>query len=121
MEDRWRDRSAHTLIDAEEHTNWDQRIVVPTKTLDTIFAEAGLSEIDYLNLQLNGAEPEALEGLNTYFDKVKIIRSAGHFHRDGVMQADILQEMLEKRNCRVLRRRNTVLAITPKYRDKFEV
>lgn len=119
MTDRSRGYSAHTLVETSEHMNWHGRSTVAARTLDSIFTEAGLDEINYLNLQLNGAELEALEGLSRYFDRVQVIRSAGQFTRDGVLGMHLVADHLEARGCYVERKRNTVLAVTPRFRARY--
>jgi len=120
--DRWRDRSTHTLAETDEHDYCTTNLTVTTRTLDSIFAEAGADRVDVLNLQLNGAEPEAIDGLVDYFDKVRVIRAAASFHHKGTSKKSILVAKLKERGCWVDESKATsVLAVTPAYRNMFHV
>lgn len=48
--------------------NW-----VPTRRLETLFAEHHVEAIDFLNIQVNGAELEALRGIGAYWDRTGVI------------------------------------------------
>jgi FkbM family methyltransferase len=114
--DRWRDRSAHTLAETDEHPYCTNNKIVVTRTLDDIFREANVDEIDWLNLQLNGAEPEALDGLVEYFDRVKVILAAAPFHKDGMPKRAALIKKLQARGCSVTETSTTVTAVTARFK-----
>ena len=79
-----------------------QRGTVSAKSLDTLIDEAELTKIDFLNLQLNGAEVDALEGLVKNWSKVKYVNIITRFHQDGVLIVDRAREFIEQRGGRVL-------------------
>jgi FkbM family methyltransferase len=119
--DRVRDRSTHTLAQTNEHSYAVNNLVVQTRTLDSIFTEAGVDRIDLLNLQLNGAEPEAIDGLVEHFDKVRFIRAAAMFTGNGETKMSILSKKLRDRGCWVLENPKTIFAVPEPYRKQFGV
>jgi FkbM family methyltransferase len=117
--DRVRDRSTHTLAQTDEHPYATNNLVVQTRTLDSIFTEAGIDRIDFLNLQLNGAEPEAIDGLVEHFDKVRFIRAAAMFTGNGETKMSVLSKKLRDRGCWVLEKAKTIFAVPAPYRKQF--
>jgi FkbM family methyltransferase len=118
---RVRDRSSYTIADTDEHDYCDQEVTVQTRTLDSIFSEAGIDRIDLLNLQLNGAEPEAIDGLVQHFEKVRFIRAAAMFHSNGKAMKSVLADKLRDRGCWVHENPATIFAVPGPYRKQFKV
>jgi FkbM family methyltransferase len=115
------DRVRNSLVAIDEHPTWTVNHAVATRTLDSIFHEAGVEEIDFLNMQLNGAEIDALDGLVDYFDKVRVIYGAAGFHANGAALNAKLADKLAKRGCWVKKATQFVLAVTPRYRAAFKL
>lgn len=120
--DKHRDRIYHSLVDIEEH-DWESQQTVKTDRLDNIFRENGLDEIDFLNLQVNGAEIEALEGLGEYFDKVKVFRIAAYFSVGDEIKADSVVKYLQDRDVKVISRGarygGNITAVGSRYIDEI--
>ncbi len=114
------DRVRNTLARIDEHPTWTVSNVA-TRSLDSLFREAGLDEIDYLNMQLNGAEYEALDGLVDYWDRTKVIYCAASFHTGGASLNERLVRRFTERGCHVRTTRDSVLAVTPRHRRSFGV
>lgn len=72
----------NTIVAAE--LSAETGVAVNTRTLASIFSEVGLDRIDYLNIQLNGAEPLAVAGLGAYIDRVGIYFVACPYQVGGV-------------------------------------
>jgi FkbM family methyltransferase len=115
------DRVRNTLVAIDEHPTWTVQQEVATRSLDSIFREANLDEIDFLNMQLNGAEYEALDGLNEYFDKTKVIYCAASFHAAGEPLNERLKKKFEARGCWVKINPDSVTAVTPRWRSAFKL
>ena len=71
-------------------------------SLDTLIFQSGFEQVDYLNLQLNGAEVEALEGLQKYWPKVRYANIITRFHQDGILVVDRARDLIERRGGRIL-------------------
>ena len=57
-----------------------QRVRVPTRTLNSLIAEAGLSRIDFLSIDVEGMELEALSGLDLQRYPPHLILLEDHFY-----------------------------------------
>jgi FkbM family methyltransferase len=113
------DRVRNTLVKIDEHPDWTVGSTVATRSLDSLFREAGLEEIDYLNMQLNGAEFDALDGLVEYFGRVKVIYCAASFHADGKPLNERVAARFSERGCWVKSTDEGVMAVTPAHRSSF--
>lgn len=51
---------------------------VPAKTLDTIFKEFGLDDIDYIKMDIEGAEKFILENAENWINRIKILKIEIH-------------------------------------------
>jgi FkbM family methyltransferase len=120
--DRFRDRTAHTIARTEEHPYCTSADTIATDTLDNIIDASGVETVDFLNLQLNGAEIEALEGLQRRLESVKVLHIAACFSRGEVRNADVVTRMLERRGCVILGRSETgvINAVTRPFVGHFE-
>ena len=94
-------RMQHTIAEVDE-LNFDEKGSVDCRSLDSLFLEYSLTQIDYLNLQLNGAEIEAIKGLNSYFRRTKIINIITRYKVKGVLIVDEAKELLIKKGCYIL-------------------
>ena len=94
-------RMKHTFVDMDE-IPFEPNDSIVAKSLDTIIDESNLTNIDFLNLQLNGSEIEAIEGLQKNFHKVRYINIVTRFHRDGILVVDKARKMLEERGCEIV-------------------
>lgn len=94
-------RMQHTIAEVDD-LNYDSSQTITARSLDSLFEEEGLEKIDYLNLQLNGAEIEALEGLNIYFNRVRYINIITRYKRNGELVVDIAKRMLEEKGCQII-------------------
>jgi len=94
-------RMNHSVADVDEKKlpSLDK---VAAKSLDTIIDEADLEHVDYLNLQLNGAEVEAIRGLVRCWPKVTYLNIITRFHQDGVLVVEAARELLEERGAHIL-------------------
>ncbi len=76
--------------------------VLETKSLATIFSELGLDAIDYLNIQLNGAEPQAIAGLGRWISRVGTFFVACPYTVGGASLRPSIVEPLKKAGCTIL-------------------
>lgn len=88
-------------IDGRDFTN---RYRVPMRTIDDLIDEHGVERVDYLNVQVNGAEVEALKGLDRNIDRVRVIRVASYYATDGRRLSDDVCRLLEAKGCTIARR-----------------
>lgn len=63
-----------------DHALTGERIRVPARTLNSILAEAGLGRIDFLSLDVEGLELEALRGLDLERYQPQLILLEDHFY-----------------------------------------
>ncbi len=94
-------RMQHTVAETDE-LHFEGSSMVQARTLDSLFEEFSLCHVDFLNLQLNGAEIEAIEGLQEHFNDVKIINIITKYSRNGDLVVDLAKKMLTERGCKVL-------------------
>lgn len=94
---------------------------VPTKTLDDILSNWGETEVDFLDIRVNGAEIEVIEGLNQSLDRVKVIFVATPYSRSGTATHNICLKLLQEKGCSILpqSRQGIIYAVTPKFADQF--
>jgi FkbM family methyltransferase len=99
--------------------DYPTRGAMPTDTLDSIFDRSGVDRINYLNIQVNGAELETLEGLQSWFDRVHTFRLAAMYKRDGVSICDKVVETLRSRGCEFVRvaGKGSITVVNPRFRD----
>lgn len=75
---------------------------VPTETLDRLLGGWDVERIDFLDIRVNGAEYEVLEGLRAELPRIGIIYVAAPYKRGGAGSAERCRELLEARGCRIL-------------------
>jgi len=121
MEAEFEVYASHSLRPPDEHKHYSRRETVPTNTLDNIIDEYSLEVVDYLNLQINGAEGNAIDGLQRNFDKVKIIYVGAHYTLDGAPHDQVTVKQLQDRGCTILyKTKGSIWAVTPKWAHEFE-
>lgn len=121
MEAKYEIYASHSLTPPDEHNQYTRRETVRTDTLDNIIDAHNLETVDYINLQLNGAEGAAIDGLRRNLDKVKIIYIGAHYHVNGQPQDEIIVKQLIERGCRILHKRGGgITAVTPKWLHEYE-
>ncbi len=79
-----RERQRHTIAEVDQLNSehgYLSETVVETDTLDNILDQAGVDVVDYLNIQVNGAELQALEGLT--LERVRAIWVASQYTING--------------------------------------
>jgi FkbM family methyltransferase len=86
--DRWKDQ-----FDYEEK--------VRLLTIDDLLDEHEVEVAEYVNIQVNGAEIQVLEGFRD-LGRAKVVDVAAYYGKDGVRNADVVREMLVARGCRLL-------------------
>lgn len=86
------DQSASIGLEYDQQNN----CIVQADTLDNILAEAKVKNVDFMLIQLNGAEYEALKGLNTLSpDNLAI---AARYRPNGEDVAALIISLLEQRS-----------------------
>lgn len=101
--------------------DYPRRGSMPVDTLDNIFSASNVDRIDYLNLQLNGAEAGALIGLNEWFDRVKVFRIAAYYKVGGEPVVEKVCNILQDRGCEITQRTDagSITAYNPRFRPGF--
>lgn len=88
-------------LDDRKYAN---QMTVKTDTLDNILDRTHVGSIDFLNMQINGAELEALRGLKRRINDVKLLRIASYYKRQGKPTVDACCKILDELGCVVLNR-----------------
>lgn len=76
-----------------------EKITVPVNSLDNIFQELGITPVDFMIIQLNGAEINALRGLTLF--KPHNLSIAARYDTEGEDAATAIKTLLEKRHYQV--------------------
>ncbi len=99
-------KSSSLLAPSEEmkkHTGWlsfKNKIQVRTQTLKDYVAEKNIPHLDFVHLDVQGAEYMVLEGCGNFIDKIKLIWmevEAVELYKDQPLKEDI-QRFMEKSN-----------------------
>jgi FkbM family methyltransferase len=81
---------------------YPSRGFMQTDTLDNIFDASNVDLIHYLNIQVNGAEIEALSGLQRWFPRVQRFRIAAYYKdTNGHAISRQVIDLLEARGCKI--------------------
>lgn len=121
MEAKYQVYASHSLLPPDEHAHYTRSEIVETDTLDNIIDNHGLEVVDYINLQTNGAEGAALEGLVRNLDRVKIVYVGAHYHIDGVPQDKYIVEWMQGRGYKILAKyRGSITAATPRWASQYK-
>jgi FkbM family methyltransferase len=92
----------NSLVTIDERQSFVSRGSIQTDTLDNILSEWGVPVIDFLNIRVNGAEIEVLQGLNTELAKVKVIFVAAKYSREGQQVKIKVRELLQQKECKIV-------------------
>lgn len=101
----------HTLVSLDRK-QYPHRGRVQVRSLDAIFDDSPVETIDFLNIQVNGAELEALQGLRTWWARTRTIRVASYYDVDGQPLAPRLIAMLKERGADI-RDHKKIVAVIP--------
>jgi len=83
--------------------NEDSAIVVRTETIDAVVRRLSLPRVDLVSMTINGAEPEAVEGMNeTLRTHSPNIVLAGWYRREGRPIHELITHTLSIRGYRTL-------------------
>ncbi len=86
-------RMSNTIAKVDEKSS-PEKITVDTMTLEKIFTKHGIEKINFLNLQLNGAEIEALMGLGVYWEKIDYVNIITRFKQDRIALTDKAKKII---------------------------
>ncbi len=98
-----RERQRNLLIPVDglnETTGYHSQTIVETDSLDNILDKAGVQEVDYLNIQVNGAELDVLKGLT--LDRVKTIWIASYYSVNNEPNAPKVKKHLMENNFKII-------------------
>ncbi len=101
MEVKGKGYQRNTLVNLDKLSD-KTGIKARVQTLDDILQEWGVPYIDILFITVNGAEVEALQGLNKWFSKIGIIWLVSPYKRNGLNNSDICREILLNNGCKIL-------------------
>ena len=106
--DRW---SRHLKVKQE----------VPLTTLDDLIESEELEVVDYINIQVNGAETEVIQGLSKHLDRVKVIDIAAYYSVNGVPNKEVVKEYMLRQGCEVINESpaGRVAFVTPRFKRDF--
>jgi len=79
----------------EPHMKNDEQVSL--LTIDTLIKQNNLEHVDYLNIQVNGAEREVCQGINLSKDKIKKISIASYYSHDGKQNVDDVIKIMESK------------------------
>ena len=94
-------RQRNSLIPLE-HIKVDTGVKARVDTLDQLLDEWRRPTIDLLYVTINGAEVEALDGLDRWWPAIHGIFIVSPYDRDGRACSDICREMLASRGCMLI-------------------
>lgn len=86
-------------------------VTIDTISLKDIFDRHGIDDLDYLKIDCEGAEYEALYSLPAeYFPRIRMIgMEYHHFSKDPTHNSDVLQKHLEKQGFTVKRHKKSMM------------
>lgn len=94
-------RQRNSLVPLE-HIKVDTGVKARVDTLDRLLDEWGRPAIDLLYVTINGAEVEALEGLQRWWHRIRGVFIVSPYERDGIACADICRELLVSKGGRLI-------------------
>jgi FkbM family methyltransferase len=74
----------HSLIRDPTSAPWNREIMVDADTLDNVLRDLRIAEVDFVKMDIEGAEIEALEGASETLKKISRIVVASYHERNGV-------------------------------------
>jgi FkbM family methyltransferase len=106
----------NSLVTLDERQSFVSRGSIQTDTLDNILGEWDVPVIDFLNIRVNGAEIEVLQGLNAKLANVKVIFVAAQYSREGQQVKIKVKELLEQKECKIMHEDSEgIYAVTKQY------
>jgi FkbM family methyltransferase len=109
----------NSLVTLDDRPSFVPRGVVHTDTLDSILSDWDVPVIDFLNIRVNGAEIEVLQGLNSQLSKVKVIFVAAHYTREGEKTEAKVKELFRQKGCKIVREDDEgIYAVTMQYPEE---
>lgn len=85
----------------QEVVSTDKFIEVQADTIDEMLKEKSISKIDFIRIQLNGVELEALEGMNETLKHQPKVLVAGIYTKNGVPVQTLLKDYLDKKGFKI--------------------
>ncbi len=87
-------------------------------TVDTLLNQNNIDVADFMNLQVNGAEIDVLQGFKD-LNRIKVIYVAAYYGKDGVRNVDVVKQLMESRGCDVLSQSGagSITFVTPKWKS----
>jgi FkbM family methyltransferase len=103
----------------EDHMQHEEKVRL--LTIPDLLSENEVEVADFVNIQVNGAEIEVLNGMHTGLDRVKVVSVAAYYSQDGRKNADVVRDMLRAWNCIIIHETplGRITAATPKFRDEI--
>ncbi|MCA9366404.1 FkbM family methyltransferase, partial [Candidatus Kaiserbacteria bacterium] len=107
-------RQRNSLLEIDK-LNENREILARVDTLDVLLQEWGQPHVDLVFMTINGAEVEALQGMNPSLGIVKAMFIAAPYTRDGRPSGDICAEIAKAKGCKILKEssRNRLFITTP--------
>lgn len=99
-------RQRNTLVNLEKLSD-DIGVEARVDTLDNLLDEWEVESVDFMFITVNGAEIEAIQGLNQWQPKVKGLFVAAPYQRDGQPNSDICRNLLQEGGYSILPSSNT--------------
>lgn len=84
-------------------------------TLDNILKRIGLNGIDFILIEVNGAEIEVVKGMDETLNKVKALAIRGHGKLDGVSISNTIATKLNKKGFKVIINSEGMVLASKKY------
>lgn len=108
-------RQRNSLLEIDK-IDVDRDVEVRVDRLDTLIAEWGVPMVDLVFMTINGAEIEAVEGLDPDTTRIKGLFVAAPYERDGRSNAEICREKLIGKGFDILPESggNRVFAVNPR-------
>lgn len=91
-----REKSDYQSSSMDLQYNNAEEFQVEVDSLDNMLKESGITHIDFMIIQLNGVELEALEGLTS--DKPSNLAIAARYKKNGLHAAALIRKHLEHKN-----------------------
>ena len=106
-------KNAILPIDGRDWSN-EKTIEVDLLCLDTLINTHNIKSVDLLNMQVNGAEVEAIKGLAGEIHRVKLLNIVAPYKRDGESLLDKVESTLIDLDCELLLKTSRGIVASPK-------
>ncbi|MBK1706879.1 FkbM family methyltransferase [Halochromatium glycolicum] len=94
-------RQRNTLLDMDKLTD-EHGFLARVDTLDSLIEEWGQQSVDLVFMTINGAEVEALAGMDSSLSVARAIFVAAPYERNGRPSTEVCREIAENKGCKVL-------------------